>query len=264
MRNAAWRGSMFFVVTLSLALKLSFALVPPEKIQKENQIKSVVQDVFREHGYTIEKSNVVLIDDGGKLTVAMDVSDSIASTLSDEILDRIVGVDLSLLDTTLEMNIFGAAVGVRDEQIRKNAIDPNWKDALSSIRTQTLAEKNDVERISNPAMVTSEGLWSGPQNSQIEKARSIILVHLLKIRQAGEMLNTVLMETYWRDVFSQSHASDLFDIGRPLISDALAAGVKPYREGKTLNAATFADLALGALGMQTASGSGASVILFRP
>ena len=71
-----------------------------------------VQDVFREHGYSVEKDSVVLIEENGKLTVAMDVSNSIAADLSDDILERIVAIDLALLNTTLEMNLFGAAVGV--------------------------------------------------------------------------------------------------------------------------------------------------------
>lgn len=265
MKNGAWRTLLFSLFIVATVSSSSFSAVPSEKFQKENKIKSVVQDVFREHGYSIEKNNVVLIEEDGKLTVAMDVSRSIASDLSDDVLDRIVALDLSLLDTTLEMNIFGAAVGVREGDNRKNAIAPNWEDALSTVGREVRFEKDDRDGVvSSPAMITTDGFWSAPQNSALEKARSIILAHLLKIRESGQMFSTVLMENYWKEVFSQAEASDLYETGRPLISEALAAGVKPYRENGTLNASLFADLAMGALGLQPVQGSGASVILFRP
>ncbi len=264
MKSSAWRTVLCHIVILSSAANFSFSAVPSEKIQKENKIKSVVEDVFREHGYSIDKNSVVLIEDRGKLTVALDISDSIATELSDDILDRIVAIDLGLLDATLEMNLFGAAVGLREGEVRKNAIDPNWKDALSSVRRDVQFEMAESSALSSPAMMTSEGLWSGPQNSSIEKARSVILIHLLKIKQTGQMLSTVLMENYWKDVFSKANASEFYDVGRPLISEALAAGVKPYRESGILSASGFADLAMGALGMQPVEGTGASVILFRP
>lgn len=264
MKECAWRTCFNSFLVFILVPIFSTAAVPTEKLQKENQIKTVVQEVFREHGYDIEKDRVVLIEDHGRMTVAMDVSDSIANSLSDEILDKVVALDLSFLNTTLEMNIFGSAVGVRDGQIRKNAIDPQWKDALSRVQRDLLEEREESEYISSPAFLTEDGFLSAPQNSGLEKARAVILVHLLKIKEKGQMLSTVLMENYWKDVFSKANAMEFFDVGRPLLSEALTAGVKPYREGRPLDATLFADLAMKSLGMEPVQGAGASVILFHP
>lgn len=148
------------------------------------------------------------------------------------------------------------------EKIEEKHTPPpsRWNDVLSQAKTK---DRSSSEILMGNA-VPGDLYTSASPNTDFEKARSIILVQLLRIKQANEMGNNILMEKYWKEVFAQAQAPDLYEVGRPLVSEALAAGIKPYRDGKALTPTLFADLAMGALGMQNIQGTGASLILFRP
>src|SRR5207248_2507228 len=101
-------------------------------------------------------------------------------------------------------------------------------------------------RLSLGGMSTTPESNKGEINPK-EIAHSIIVSHLKEIKAAGGMSNTIISDDYWRKVFEDAKAPDMFDAGRDEISRALTAGLEPYHRGETLTAVQFAELALSAI-----------------
>jgi hypothetical protein len=80
-----------------------------------------------------------------------------------------------------------------------------------------------------------------------DAARLVILKHLHEIEASGFMSESIATDRYWRSVFAASGYEDVYDSSRDLLKKALRAGLKPYKEGKGLNAKVFAQLAAAAL-----------------
>lgn len=127
------------------------------------------------------------------------------------------------------------------------AVSSDWKDALSA------------ETKGPPALTVESPIAPGAEkaypenvaNLVIEKTedvgRLVILRHLKGIEASGRMSDRIVTDDYWRDVFKSQGYGDIYDASRDVLKTALRAGLKPYKEGRNLNATEFARLAVQAL-----------------
>jgi hypothetical protein len=116
-----------------------------------------------------------------------------------------------------------------------------WNDALSAIEPSSLETSGlalgDIDfSVSNSSL----------PESQIT-AHDILVRHLIQIREAGLLSNTVAEESYWQEVFEKAGHPELFESGKDEISVAVKAGLEPYLKGEELTAAEFSDRALKAI-----------------
>lgn len=130
---------------------------------------------------------------------------------------------------------------------REPGAPTEWKDALPG--------ENVVEEIAAVPAAISHGVEkSYPENvanfviEETEEAtRLVILKHLKTIEESGHMSEAIITDAYWFDVFNREGYGDVYEASRPLLKKALRAGLRPYKEGKGLDARTFAQLAARAL-----------------
>lgn len=248
--------AFFTLVLFSSLIPSILPATPLSNTDKQDQLKSIVQEVLHEHGFSIKKESVVLIEDGQKITVAMDISRNIAENLASKILDRLKQRDAIFREADLEMNLFGAAEALPVSRPSVTTVDIKWDDVLSRIDkgglenglSPSVLNEFLLFSLGRPVPIESGGIGDRVVGSlSFEKARAVILSHLESIQKAGAMKNTILLEDYWKAIFSKAGSLDLFTVGRPLISEALLAGIRPYQEGKNLDASTFASLAINAI-----------------
>jgi hypothetical protein len=111
-----------------------------------------------------------------------------------------------------------------------------WNDALSA---STSAAAKPLE------IATASGL--PVTNPTATLARQIVASHLRQIHRAEVMVNSITLESYWKNVFAQAGHPDLYDSALPDIQTALEAGLSPYLRGEIITAASFGSAALKAL-----------------
>lgn len=255
MKNAA---RVLALVSLFLIPSRAAALAAESKPKSpdlaDQQLKTIVQEILAEHGFAIEADDVVLIHDEEKIVVAMDVSNNIAENLSDQITRRLRSANLSMNESELEVNLFGVSETSLTLPETLSAPARRWNDILSTRQNSFSSHSSDPGTLTlvlgdvfSPKTTPLEGF----SEDLFEQARTIILAHLRQIKETGVMQNNILMESYWKNVFTTSGSEDLYTVGKPLISQALKAGIRPYREGKPLSAIVFADLAIKAVRTQT-------------
>jgi hypothetical protein len=123
------------------------------------------------------------------------------------------------------------------QKINSNRDPQEWNDSLSPLnRSKIPVKTQSIRRNKKFEELTPE-----------EQAQVILRRHLSAIRETGVMSNSVLMASYWKQVYANSNFPNLYEVARPKIRQALRAGIRPYRQGQVIDSYGFADRALQAI-----------------
>lgn len=140
-----------------------------------------------------------------------------------------------------------AASGPRLQEKEKPAVPSEWDDALAAERKRK-DDQAAADRVSaGKEKAYPENVANFVAEETEDIPRVVILKHLRKIEEDGFMSDEIATDAYWRRVFTDDGYGDVYDASRELLKKALRAGLKPYKEGKGLNAKLFARLASQAL-----------------
>ena len=200
------------VAFMSAILVVASPLWAGSSVPSTDQMKNAVLEVLRQEG----------------------VEPSSAAQLADKVVDRLQVEPAALTPTRL-----------REKE--GPLLPANWKDALakdapaqeSPVREGPIAkgrEKQYPENLANFVVQETE-----------DAGRMVILKHLKEIEDEGRMSDAIATDDYWQQIFASQGYGDIYDASRKLLKTALRAGLKPYREGRALNAQEFARLAMEAL-----------------
>ncbi len=140
-----------------------------------------------------------------------------------------------------------AAATPKLQENEKAIIPSEWNDALAATERKTESSKEGHAVAVGQEKSFPENVANFVVEETEDAGRMVILKQLREIEDADRMSESIATDGYWRQVFTEKGYGDIYDASRDLLKKALRAGLKPYKEGKGLNAKLFARLASQAL-----------------
>jgi hypothetical protein len=194
----------------AMILAPSLRAAPPSAISVD-QVKDAVADVLQQEG----------------------ISPDTAAELAARIARRLAGASEP------------EAPALSDKE--RPVVPGDWQDALATEAQPVEAPAAEAALVTGAERPYPENVANFVIQETEEATRVVILKHLNEIEQSGIMSAAIATDDYWRQVFLRHGYSDMYEVSRDMIKKALRAGLRPYKEGKGLDAREFAQLAARAI-----------------
>jgi len=143
--------------------------------------------------------------------------------------------------------LLAEAAAPKLQEKEPSPLPAEWNDALAAERKAADEKAAAIALVAGREKAYPENVANFVVEETDEASRLVILKHLREIEDTERMSESIATDGYWRQVFNDQGYGDVYDASRDLLKKALRAGLKPYKEGKGLNAKLFARLAAQAI-----------------